>query len=248
MTRFLPLSALLLTGCMSNWTSDFEPPEATISQFYKDADGDGWGEFGSEPRLLVKANVAEGYTARNALDCDDADETITGKVGSICPAQAVVQESGDIAYAGYISPNGSEYLIFKGSTTEVWAAAAEKACGPIGWGTRLNGRLASFSNAADATAVIALLDTDGEYLLNITPGAQPAWVDGGDNALLTAWGWCSNQVIPSTMEQDRMVLRKEASGPCLTLPSDKAAHFICQRDLPTTEFIAEYDVPTAPED
>lgn len=253
MTRSLPLAALFLTGCMSNWTSEVPiDTDRDTFLFFFDEDGDGWGAPDSEARVLTTGNVADKYTARNRRDCDDGDPTITGKMGSICPNAAVaVTGTGVVEVMGIISDEGNEFLIFHGVTPKVWASAASAACGETGWGANLGGKLAHFQSVAEANTVTGVLPV-GEYLLDIKPGAtpseNPSWAADGELSLITTWGKCTDPLPPATMgDTERLVLKVTGTDVCLDFPTDKTAHFVCRRAKPTAEQIALYDEPSPEE-
>ena len=52
--------------------------------YYKDADGDGYGALGSEPRCLCAPSPATMFTATNSDDCDDSDATVSPRATETC--------------------------------------------------------------------------------------------------------------------------------------------------------------------
>jgi hypothetical protein len=121
MLRLTPALALILAGCGSSWvfraTEAFEDPPPTDCQrsvFYKDVDGDGWGDPSGEFDELCEPSIELGFTASNGLDCVDDDALTTGEVGQMCPAE--FHET--TAWQGVVDAS-SELVVVHGNDTEV---------------------------------------------------------------------------------------------------------------------------------
>lgn len=124
------LSAVLLTaGCGSYW--DIREGEvldigcAGRLNYYDDVDGDGWGQVGSEPTALCEPDPQAGLTASNALDCDDTDPDVTGKIGLVCPAD--LDPAGTPCYSGLVFGD-SEFVVTCGESQPQRFTAAQQLC------------------------------------------------------------------------------------------------------------------------
>lgn len=256
----LTLSAIALSGCVSDFRSRFElPSDCDRRLFFEDRDGDGWGDPDGAFESLCEADPESGLTARNNLDCDDDDPGTTGRIGTLCPDNLVV---GGSAYVGFAA-SGREFaavLPGPGASEEVtpafWAQGAAQACGELGWG----GGLATFANLTEYTSVTS--EIEGQLsagqgyagwvaLVPSDDGSRWVW-EGRESGLnLNEVGFCNPDLPPDpadTTDPDRRValVRRPGSGRwCFGLPSDanttdteafvyptREAHFVCERTTP----------------
>lgn len=184
---------LALSGCLSDFRPEFVlPSDCDRRLFFEDRDGDGWGDPLGAVEALCEANPAAGLTARNGLDCDDADPSNTGRVATLCPDNLIVGGSEYLAFAA----SGREVAVVIPSsgfahaddpsvdiTPVVPAQAAAEACGRLGWG----GGLATFANLAELTAVTDALNRE---MQNATgPTYFAAWVGLGPASDGRSWVW-----------------------------------------------------------
>lgn len=211
----LSIPAFLASGCGSSWDirkGDQLTLGCAESYFYEDADGDSWGDPLSEPQKLCQANVELGLTASNGRDCDDADPTITGLVGTSCPDGLVGTTNGAPVPHGGVIFDPSEFAYVYGADAPVTRhGAGIQAC--AGWGGstydgaawQTTGTLATFASLAELEAVrddlegavaggvhatFLGIEWDGA---SIDTGAW-SWVDDSDDALLTqGFSWCGGQ-------------------------------------------------------
>lgn len=158
-----PTAALLMgTGCASSWglTNGEVIQNCKKLFYYMDADGDGWGDPNSERQEVCasRVDVESGITARNALDCDDADPTVTGRIDALCPNELVTEieyepGTGDPS-DWYVTARGSdtELVATGGSTPAGYPLAAEAAC--FYWG----GSLAKLSSGDDKGNMLASIE------------------------------------------------------------------------------------------
>jgi hypothetical protein len=189
---------LILAGCGSSWTiraGEELSVGCPLYNFYPDADGDGWGDGTEDPVTACEPDNQAGITSKNGRDCDDGDETITGKVGSQCPYELV-----DDMYAGVVF-EGSEFAIIYGdadSTTR--ATTSEDLC--KSWSGRdeegfLSGGLATFSSAAelqDVTDAVEAAVGDSAFVGFV----GLAW-DGTSNDD-GSWQWTNEEADESLIE------------------------------------------------
>jgi len=247
----------LLAGCSSNWTLNVQVSGERVSKpYFHDADGDGWGDGGSELRMLSGADVGAGYTARNNRDCDDADADVTGLVGAACPADLV---TGDSDWVGLVGAS-SEYVAMIAPSATVWPDEAALACA-LGWGDsgeRAPADLASFDSISEASDLAAALSAAnvGDYAgfigLQYHQGSGWAWIDGSDLAPSSIGdGWCDPNLASEPQAEGQLAaLVHDGARWCVGLPStvstahpgipggsasiyaDLYAHFICKRATP----------------
>lgn len=175
--------------------------------FFPDADGDGWGEPGSEATMLPQADQAAGLTATNRRDCDDSDPAVTGKIGPACPGDLV---EGTVSVTG-VRFGASEYVVVYGAETAVVRhVAAETACRAWGGsreldGVSLEGHLATLAEVQELNAVQDELRASsvgvGEFagFVGIVwqgataladPQASWVWSDGSTAAVDADTPWC----------------------------------------------------------
>ncbi len=133
----LPVLVLAMVGCGSNFRTIPTDPVCTPYPWFLDADEDGWGDPNTNGIVQCDPDGATGFTARNNRDCDDSNPDITGRVGSLCPADVVIGD-GNITQ---FSIGTTEYLLANVSTTDpadgtsvVWPEYARDVCSPEGWG------------------------------------------------------------------------------------------------------------------
>lgn len=247
----------LLAGCSSNWELNVQVSGEHVSKpYFHDVDGDGWGDAGSELRMLTGADVGAGYTARNSRDCDDADAEVTGLVGAACPVDLV---TGDSAWVGMVGAS-SEYVAMIAPSTTVWPDEAALAC-VLGWGDgggQAPADLASFDSSSDASDLAAALGAAnvGNYAafigLQYQQGAGWVWLDGSDLAVSSIGsGWCDPDLATQAQVDGQLAaLVHHGSRWCVGLPgtvdtahtgvpggatglyADLYAHFICKRATP----------------
>ena len=138
------------TGCSNYVTERVIPTGCAETNYYLDADQDGWGanidaDSDGVPDYEVSCEAKGQYTALNALDCDDSDTQTTGKIGSVCPQNTV---KGTSEFASRVVGT-REYVAILGDTI-VGEKAAATACSAQGWGGRWGndepGGLATFSS------------------------------------------------------------------------------------------------------
>jgi len=227
-------------GCHSDYRSTVTLPEDCDRQFFfEDVDGDGWGDPEGAYELRCQADEANNLTARNNLDCDDADDGVTGRTAAICPDELV---AGGAAYLAF-GASGAEiaavlptddFSHIGSNTVEttdlIWPDGGESACGEVGWG----GGLATFANLTELTEVTDELDeiVGGDFYaawVGLVPNDDnTAFVwDGVDGAGLdiNEVGICNPDDKPdATDTQDpgrRMALVKREGQPwCFGFPSD----------------------------
>lgn len=188
----------ITAGCSYYWDlrQSIETGCVDSLAFYMDADDDGWGDA-ADFILDCHGDSESGYTAQNARDCDDTDERVTARVGSVCPVHLV---AGGADYAG-VTYGDSEYVAVLSGSTLVRATEAEAACGPWGWG----GQLASFEDLTELTAVEGALDQFdvAPYAGFINAGWDIKtngwmWLDGSELSFESE-GWCLG--ITPTLEE-----------------------------------------------
>jgi len=231
----LPLltGVFVLSGCLSDFRPEFElPSDCDRRLYFQDSDGDGWGDPLGPVEALCEANPAAGLTARNGLDCDDADPTNTGRIATLCPDNLVVGGSEFIAFAAsarevaVVVPSSGFAHVGDSSvdvTPLVPAQAAAEACGRLGWG----GGLATFANLAALTAVTDAINREMQSAPNAYfaawVGLVPAsdgrsWVWAGrDGGLgLAEVGFCDPDDVPSPAESthadQRLALVRRTTG------------------------------------
>lgn len=158
-----PVAALMMgTGCASSWglTNADVLQNCKTKYYYMDADGDGWGDPNSERQEICDrdVDVDSGVTARNALDCDDADASVTGRIDALCPHELVTEieyepGTGDPS-DWYVTARGTETELVAtgGNTPTGYPLAAEAAC--FYWG----GSLAKLSSGDDKGNLLAAIE------------------------------------------------------------------------------------------
>lgn len=133
----ISVSIALLASCSSKWeTIPLEQPCNPYPYFF-DGDGDGWGDPNQPAVDVCPSKIEAPYTAENGRDCDDADVSVTGRVGGLCPIDVLGAASTVVQFAS----GEHEYLIARppdaeptdGSET-IWPDYAEEVCAPAGWG------------------------------------------------------------------------------------------------------------------
>jgi hypothetical protein len=170
--------------------------------YWTDADGDGWGDPDLPPQDLCAPDVDLGLTATVGLDCDDGDPEVTGRIGSLCPAD--LAEGVPAGLLG-VEWGGQEYAAVWGpevATSDAVVVGA--AC--AAWG----GEPAVFAAAADVVTVTSRLaaSVGGGRLFAGWLGVSwegdlldGAWTFGasGDDALLGAdeLPWCGSVPAPT---------------------------------------------------
>ncbi len=249
-----------LSGCQFNWSAEVETGCPELRTWYRDQDGDQWGTAAESIEACEPENE---FTARNDRDCDDDNEAITGRTGSICPPQLVLDTSGATPPAPAdvtgVRIGSSEVVVVHAGTERVWAKAAEDACGEIGWG----GRLASLSD-----------DTSITQLLSALPAGTDEWagfVGAEFNTASGQWRWSTGETIAEgrlcSRNEDNtanaadydpaiefLALIKQQGGAdwCLGTPdeaydagcsgadcyTERFAHFACEREPPNPDLYA----------
>ena len=147
MSRWNLTLLLAAAGCGATWGFGGEANDVLYTQcaepktYYLDVDGDGWGDplqLGMEDSCEPDANNF--YTATNARDCNDAEDEVTGLVGSLCPSELVYSEATDISYTGFVA-GGNEfvYLYNLESTPYVDMQDAEERCAQWGAAELIDG-------------------------------------------------------------------------------------------------------------
>ena len=212
---------LILAGCGSSWTIRKDGVleiGCDLSNFYPDADEDGWGD-GTEPAVeLCEADRGQGLTASNGRDCDEGDPDITAQVG-VCPANLIPVQAGDpaIQYAGVLFDESEFVFVFAESTeTQRYTAGTSMCTNWAGaddvdgeWVSR--GELATFGSAAELDAVTSRIEdvTGGSVYAGfigiewdgtaVDNGAW-SWVDDANDDLIEqALDWCGG-TAPSPLE------------------------------------------------
>jgi len=188
---------LVLAGCGSSWTirvGEEVSVGCPLYNFYPDADGDGWGDGSVEPVQACEPDNKQGITARNGLDCDETDETITGKVAPLCPG--MINDD----YAGVVF-EGSEFAIVYGeadaANTSVQAEFLCENWAEVDADGRRMGGLATFDSAAELQDVTDEVESrvgDSVYVGFV----GLAW-DGTSNED-GSWQWTSEDADGSLIE------------------------------------------------
>ena len=133
----LPMLVLAMVGCGSNFKTIPTDPVCTEYPWFLDADADGWGDPNSTGIMSCNPDDATGFTVTNNRDCDDADASVTGRAGSLCPADvpigngSIVQFS--ISTTEYLLANVPANNAIDGSSV-VWPEYARDVCSAEGWG------------------------------------------------------------------------------------------------------------------
>lgn len=129
----LLVTAALLPACSSNWKAYGIDTACVPELYFQDGDGDLWGDPADTGE---ESCTPPADSARNNRDCDDSNDQITGRTGSICPEHLVNHDAADPTDVTDFTAviDGSEFIIVHADTDLVWPAAAEDACGPWGWG------------------------------------------------------------------------------------------------------------------
>jgi hypothetical protein len=249
-------------GCSNYVTEKTLPTGCVETKYYLDADQDGWGwgDPDEDFRKSCSPLLDEKYTARNALDCDDSTNLVTGRVGSVCPQDTAKAPN---LYAGQIVGT-REYVAIMGGTLSGSEAAAG-SCGTYGWGGKgatENGGLAVFTSMQGLFRTIKEID---DVLAKSNVSGYAAWVgieytgegwtfsrdsEGFEPAEM---GYCSGSV-PDPADfthgpKQLALVRKHTSGDwCFGRPTDAnprgdaadedqvytdwAANFVCERPRP----------------
>lgn len=87
-----------LAGCGANFLlpQPLQGECRTTFTFFRDADGDGWGTPATG-QSQCEGDVETSFTARNGLDCDDEDASVTmGQLGAQCPQSLLVAGDGRV--------------------------------------------------------------------------------------------------------------------------------------------------------
>jgi hypothetical protein len=206
---------------------------AAESLFYRDVDGDGWGDPDSLSQPLCEADAENQLTASNGRDCDDVDANITGRVGRWCPQELFPEVGAE--YAGLVIGETEYLYAFGTSTPTLFYADAITSCQH--WGAQQlegdvwtgGGQLATFDSAAAiATIQSAITDPEG--------GAAPAsfagfigiqwdgdwngggwsWVDDSDDSLISSSFTFCNGSEPTVEEvYESLYLGDADHGPFL---------------------------------
>jgi hypothetical protein len=129
----LLVTAVLLPACGSTWKAYGIDTACVDELYFEDGDGDLWGDPADAGQ---ESCVPPTGTVRNNRDCDDSNDQITGRTGSLCPEHLVHHDASDPSdLTDFAAVRGaSEFIIVHAETDLVWPAAAEDACGPWGWG------------------------------------------------------------------------------------------------------------------
>lgn len=209
----------MLASCGSSWDirkGDTLPIGCDVSYFYADGDGDGWGDPDSEPQELCQADVEQGLTASNGRDCDDANPSITGIVGTVCPAYMLSVDGGVLPHDGLIFDEAEFAYLYGADAPVVRHQSAIEACQAWGAedaeGSTNLGTLATFVSQAEVAEAqsaieVSIAGGSGVHATFIGigwdgPSADPddgqwAWVDnaadGGqanDTLITQAFSWC----------------------------------------------------------
>lgn len=259
------LASVLLPGCSSNWRTYQDETGCPPEPFFSDADGDQWGDPSDSGFYACTQLPA---TARNNRDCDDANDQITGRTGSMCPDQLAHPEGGDPAdVIGVI--DGSEFVFVRGGADLVWPTAAEDACGPWGWGgctasSPECGHLATIDSEAQLQALLDALPTGmpwagwvGFHASDHTwayRDRDSAWVE--DDAGLAALRTICDAGRSYDPDLPYLALVVDAAGNwCLGTPEEAGAgledppylplygHFLCERPIPDPDDYALAELP-----
>lgn len=247
------LAGLLLVGCSSNWKAYGIDTSCVDVTYFADLDEDGWGDPADEG--TPSCEPPEAGNVRNNRDCDDSDPDVTGRIGALCPSQLVAQDA-ETDFTPVVS--GSEFIAVHSNTELVWAAAAQQACGPYGWG----GHLATFFDLNQLNTVLGAVSQD-TYAAFV--GYHPTlhewgnYDDAGDWVAETEGGTFQAPLCNCVGSSDAgcgdvytddlryLALVKNsaaANGFCLGTPDDADpgegdpeylrlyGHFICERDIP----------------
>lgn len=220
------------TGCGYYWAlqESIDTGCGTTYAYYLDDDGDGWGV--GEPVEQCGPDPQTGFTSLNNRDCDDANELVTGRTGSVCPDELVV---GGSEYTAVVHSNRDEFVaVHSRGTALVWATEAEVACGPWGWG----GALASFDGQDDLNEVEQALENLDIYAGFVNAGWDDAssswvWLDGS-GLDFNSVGWCfgtvpepvdfnpaldaESKTYAAEIDQLRIALVKREQGWCFGEP------------------------------
>jgi hypothetical protein len=170
-----------VAGCVSYWDlrRGEELPYGCTGEllWFPDADADEWGDPGTSGEPSCGPITDQGRTASNALDCDDSDPGITGRVGSICPDQMAFLQGGTPCVEG-IQVGNSELVATCGGSPPVFPDPAAADCGHwSSWDTSLgsdapqpiNLGLAALETEPESNAVTTWLAEAGE--------PRAVWVD-----------------------------------------------------------------------
>jgi hypothetical protein len=182
-----------VAGCGSYW--DLRKGEelaigcAGLLNFYPDADGDRWGDPGSTPTPACAPDEANGLTASNDLDCDDADPSITGLAGAICPQDML---GGEATCLVGLREGNSEFVGTCGESPQVAFGQASQDCQAwAGWETP-----EAIEQGRTGHRGLASLETEFEYneiedWLTAELGGAPTavWVDLRWEGTVTTGQW-----------------------------------------------------------
>ncbi len=221
------LMLALLLGCGEE--TDTDPGEETFP-YFRDEDGDGWGEP-SDPGIIAPEGGDATHPVRNRMDCDDADERVTGETGDVCPGD-FVGEAG--AYAGVVFDQTEIFYVY-GASPAIEAAPAHQGC--LGWG----GKLLTLDDATEwanlEQEIQRVNPAGGTYYVGIDrTGGSWAWSD--DSSMEIGAGelpWCAEQAPTTGL---RVALVITTAGVCLDAPGE--AWLICERSAPDPGIYVEY--------
>lgn len=196
----LPVLALALVGCSSNFQTSRTDPVCTPYPWFLDADGDGWGDPNTTGIVQCNPSDETDFTANNNRDCDDGDASITGRAGSLCPADVAIGNGSIVQF----SIGTREYLLadvpgddLTDGSSVVWPEYARDVCSPEGWGGTYvivdeDGTI--HEDEIDTTrdpAGLLVLNDDGEFgevKAHVNSGYWATWI----NAVVGTdgnWAW-----------------------------------------------------------
>jgi len=233
--------------------------------YFFDDDGDGWGiEDDAHPRQLrCQPDLDAGFVSRNARDCDDNDDQVTGMVGAICPQDMTI---GDTTFVGFVGGE-SEYIAVLDPTPASFPFEASSSCEFWGYWDENDSAgawLATFNSLNEVSELQTLVEEAGHETYAAFLGIDH---DG------SAWGWQDDAslsltdispcggVLPDVNDvddyQQLALVRPEGGGEwCLGTPADAGSyahdeipetglspdyyaplygHYICERPLPDSE-------------
>ncbi|NCG21407.1 MAG: hypothetical protein GWP91_20545 [Rhodobacterales bacterium] len=217
------LSGSLLAGCGSYWDirdGDELAYGCVERYFYPDADSDGWGDSFAEGEVLCDPDVERGLTVSNDRDCDDEDDSITGRANANCPVDLLPPLNNvEPAYEGAVF-NQSEFVFVYGADTRITnAPSASGACRSWGINASHNyhelavGQLATFGSQPELAAILdAIRDQAETNGIGIYAGFVGIKWDNDENHLVGAWtftddsddaliqtglNWCNGEPMPA---------------------------------------------------
>lgn len=231
----------VVAGCSSDFRSKYKlPTDCERSLFFEDRDGDGWGDPDGVFESRCEADPEQNLTARNNLDCDDDDASVSGRTASLCPGELV---SGGTDYVGAKALSGEVVVVLPTAdfshvsdpevafTETIWADGAASACSELGWG----GGLATFDSFGEFSTVADLVEArmadEGTDYYAAWVGAVPDGSDGwrwedaesGEGLDIGVVGMCAGAPSPGTTSDPglRLAMVKAAGEDwCFGYPSD----------------------------